>query len=316
MQGRKLEADLLRVEGASALLRIGGKETPVPLVSLSAEDQAFITQWQQEQLEAAMTYAGTKLVPGKAIQVEVPYKVETYHKLAQEQYGKPTSLVKVLLAVPKDFDPMSRKNKVLLVHATASGANGGRSILAAGMYLQAALDDGWMVLASDGEFGQPPNNKDSPGFRDALVVQSLEAMKATWPHHREWTYANAGFSGGCGYASWTSISMNEWGFKTTGMFLACGHFSPALWEKEYPKHKPKAGFHNLPVFMSYGDKDTTCKPTTADATIAATKGGNYNTLKVEHFDGGHQMNKDHFKAALTWFDEHMAADKKSFGSAK
>ena len=44
--GTKIEADLTGVEGDKALLRMNGKVFPVPIATLSPEDQAFIRDWK------------------------------------------------------------------------------------------------------------------------------------------------------------------------------------------------------------------------------------------------------------------------------
>lgn len=63
--GRKIEADLVRVEGDKAILKIKGREVPLPLSRLSAEDQAFIAGGKSAPQAAAdagpLTLCGTAL---------------------------------------------------------------------------------------------------------------------------------------------------------------------------------------------------------------------------------------------------------------
>ncbi len=47
--GRKIEAEIVEVSGANVVLKMGGKNYPVPIASLSAADQTYIKEWGEKQ---------------------------------------------------------------------------------------------------------------------------------------------------------------------------------------------------------------------------------------------------------------------------
>lgn len=51
--GKTITAELVKVDGANAILSIDGKEYPVAVNSLSTKDQAYIQEWNTAQQAAA-----------------------------------------------------------------------------------------------------------------------------------------------------------------------------------------------------------------------------------------------------------------------
>ncbi|HEY1123973.1 MAG TPA: SHD1 domain-containing protein, partial [Haloferula sp.] len=47
--GRKIDAEIVRVEGDQVVVNFKGKETKLPLAKLSADDRKFAEEWQKTQ---------------------------------------------------------------------------------------------------------------------------------------------------------------------------------------------------------------------------------------------------------------------------
>jgi hypothetical protein len=323
---RSWEGEFVRLEGGSAIFSVKGKEYPFSLQNLSAEDRLFIVRTLSSRPAASatlapaqaqpspasqqaasgggggMAYMGTALNPGSTVEASFHLDEQRKKILSGFYDNKPTSIVKVAIAVPKDFDP-SKPQRVLITSASTTGD--GLSIPNMRIYTQAALDRGWVVMSADGEFGKPAGDKggdkDNIGFRYALLETMLAGVNATWPRAKEtWSFATAGFSGGAGYASDQADVMTVLHWRVIGMLLMNGNYSPDMWEK-YIKG-PKAPMHKIPVFYSAGQTDNVCKPDYMKSTIQQAKKGGFHTLRSEWHPGGHAPYAPHITEALQWFE--------------
>jgi hypothetical protein len=244
------------------------------------------------------------ITPGKSIIATLPFPVPAAAKVVGQAHGKPSTTFKMLVAVPEGFDP-AKPQKVVVVHSTTDGS--GQSTKAAESYLSTALGAGWVVLATDGEFGKPEGIGDNLPFRHALTFSALDTLQGKWPGIKQWRYANAGFSGGCGYASYLAGCMDDEGYTVAGTFLSCGAYSTANWEQRGAlKTKPR--FRKLPIYYSFGKTDSICKPKHGETVLAGVEAAKYKNLTVNWFEGGHEMRKEDFKAALEIFTKAPAVN--------
>ncbi len=322
--GEHFEAEFVRVEGANGIFTVKEKDYPYPLNRLSAPDRLLIGRSVRQQTavatpaaEDALTtpvpdaslapateksagaieLAGQPLKPGGSVEIELPIVDPAALREVRQAYGKPSSKEKVLLAVPDDFDPAHKMYPLLIVSATADGA--ASSIGTAFQYVKTALAKGFVVLAIDGEFGKPTAG-DPPSFRWALVAAGRDALEKEWPGAKKWPVATAGVSGGGGYASFQALKLLQERANVIGLFLAVSPHNPTKFTS-HVSSVPSAPLHQLPIFISAGDKDPTATPEITERSYKALVKDGFKNVRFEHFDGGHHLYQPHLEAALDWF---------------
>ena len=327
--GQHFEAEFVRVEGGNGIFLVREKEYPYPLNRLSTADRLYIGR-QPKQEAAAVTpgaaetpaqvddasppasaasapaegtngtpqFAGQPLKLGGAIELDIPLLDPAALRETQHAYGKPSAKGRLLLAVPNDFDP-AQSHPLLIVSATADGA--ASSIGTCRQYLSDALGKGFVVIAVDGEFGKPTAG-DPPSFRWALIAAARDALEKEWPGAKKWPVATGGVSGGGGYASFAALKLLQERADVIGLFLAVSPHNPTKFSKGV-SGVPVTELHNLPIFMSAGDKDETATPEITEESHRALVRAGFKMVRFEHFDGGHHLYKPHLQAALDWFLE-------------
>lgn len=300
--GKTIEADYVRLDGANAILKMKGKEIPVPLSRLSVGDRAFIEQADlaakneaATKREAAMKLDGHALIEGKELHLEPALTAPGLKKEIDESNGKPCDTIKMVFVTPVGFDPLAANNKVLIVHATTSGK--ALSIPVSKGFQKTALEKGWAVMAVDGPHGFAAV-LDSTSYRECLTRAGLLVMHGSWPQSAGWTYALAGHSGGAGYASFISLSLLTSKCNVAGMFLSGGGYTPVQWEQGISKFRNE--FRKIPVYLSFGKTDQTCTVKIAESTIAKLEAGRYKNSKVAWHDGGHVLETAHLADFLDW----------------
>lgn len=326
---RTWQGDFLRVDGAAAVFMVNGKEYPFPMAHLSASDKLLIFKLRQTPPVAAptptaavpaaspgsdaapgatpaptgkWTFGSVAVEPGATVETDLPLPAE-YVAFVAKCYGEaaphPTH-IRASLAVPADFDP-DKPQKVLIGVATASGD--ALSIpVTKGAYTKDGLAHGYVVLAADGGDGKPKYG-DGPDYRLVLLKIALAELNARFPQaKKDWTFATAGFSGGAGYASHQALWLSTQGYRVGGMMLLNGGYYPTQWEHDTAMRGNTSRWHQIPVFISWGEKDTIAKPPLMQDSINYTKRGGYQRVRAESHPGGHQAWDAHINLALEWFD--------------
>lgn len=323
---RTWQGDFLRVDGPAVVFMVNGKEYPFPLARLSAPDKLLIFKLRQAPPVAAApaptpappadvppaatgkqwTFGTAAVEPGETAETDLPLPAE-YVAFVAKCFGEaaphPTQ-VRASLAVPTGFDP-AKPQKVLIGVATASG-NDLSIPITRGLYTKDGLAHGYVVLAADGADGKPKYG-DGPDYRLILLKVALAELNARFPQaKREWTFATAGFSGGAGYASHQALWLSTQGYRVGGMMLLNGGYYPTMWEHDIAMRGNTSRWHQLPVFISWGEKDTIAKPELMKATIDKTKRGGYQRVRAESHPGVHEAWDEHINRALDWFDSLAA----------
>ena len=248
------------------------------------------------------TFGTAQLEPGKTIQTELPLPAADLPAVARA-YGAavphPTHIL-ASLAVPPNFNP-DKPQKVLIGVATSSGD--ALSIpVTKGAYTEDGLAHGYVVLAADGGDGKPTVG-DNIDYRLILLRVALAELNARFPQARkDWTFATAGFSGGAGYASHQALWLSTQGYRVAGMMLLNGGYYPTQWEHDSAMRGNTSHWHQIPVFISWGEKDTIARPPLMQDSINFTKRGGYQRVRAESHPGGHQAWDAHVNLALEWFD--------------
>ncbi len=335
--GEHFEAEFVRVEGTNGIFHVKEKDYPYPLNRLSAPDRLFIGRTLNHPAEAAappqtpdsappptdaatppaeslatsaqpapeekgtgsLQFAGQPLETGRGVEFDVPILDPGDLKVIQHAYGKPSAKVRLLLAVPNDFKPGSKPYPLLIVTATTDGK--ASSIATAGRFVGPALEQGFVVLAVDGEFGKP-SVSDATDYRWALVATGRAALEKEWPGAMKWPVATAGTSGGGGYASYNALKLVAERADFIGLFLGVSGWTPAKFIKDV-RGLPLSVAHKMPIFLSAGDKDEKATREVTDKAQHEMEREGFKNLRYEHFDGGHQLYQPHLQAALSWFLE-------------
>ncbi len=332
---RTWQGEFVRVDAPSAIFLVNGKEFPFPLARMSASDKLLIFKLRQTPAVAATTpsptsalpageqtlaaspvvasgapggaghawtFGSVQVEPGKTVETDLPLPAEDVAFVAK-QYGDaaphPTH-IRVSLAVPADFDA-NKPQKVLIGSASASG-----DVLSIPVtkstFTKEGLAHGYVVLAADGGDGKPKHG-DATDYRQLLLKIALVELNARFPQAKaEWTFAAAGFSGGAGYASQQALWLSAQGYRVGGMLLCNGCYPPTMWEHGSEMRGNTSHWHQIPVFISWGEKDSIAKPPMMQETIDTTKRGGYQRLRTESHPGGHQAWGEHVNLALEWFD--------------
>ena len=332
---RTWPGEFLRVDGLEAVFLVNGKEYPFPLAHLSTPDKLLIFKLRRTNQvaaaaqspapgvpaegtapaaspdEAAPAAAGSgrswkfgnaQVEPGKTVETDLPLPAEDVAPVARS-YGEaaphPTH-IRASLAVPAGFNE-EKPQKVLIGSATSTG-NGLSIPVTKSIYTADGLAHGYVVLAADGSDGKPQHG-DGPDYRLILLKVALSELNARFPQaKRDWTFATAGFSGGTGYASYQALWLSTQGYRVAGMMLLNGGYTPRQWERDSEMRGNTSHWHQIPVFISWGEKDTIAKPAMMQEAINTTKRGGYQKVRAESNPGGHEAWDAHVNLALEWFD--------------
>ncbi len=319
---RAWQGEFLRMDGATAVFLVNGKEYPFPIVHMSTADKLAIFKLRAAPSAASAAPTGASpaapvspgggagkswsfgsvaLEPGKTVETDLPLSPE-YSQSITKYYGAATPVTHLLasLAVPAGFDG-DKPQKVLVVSVSATGG-GGSIALAKDTFTQDALAHGWTVLAADGPDGKPKGSNDNILYRLDLLKATLAEFNTRFPNAKaEWTFATAGFSGGCGYASHQALWFSAQGYRVGGMLLHNGAYPPNEWEQRAELRGNTSRWHQIPVFISWGQKDDIAVPAMMKTTIDTTK-RLYQKVRAESHPGGHQVWREHIGLALEWFD--------------
>jgi predicted esterase len=309
-EGKVIEAEFVELTDAHVVLRLKGQPEPIKVAhdKLSAEsiEQARRLDGEKKKKEKELADAtkgkfklGEHWIPrGKKTQVMIKISSAKAEEELSKFYGKPTTQVKVTAIVPEKFDTADKDSIVVFCHASTSNGKG-VSEWAIKDFEKIALEENALVLAADGEFGNP-GKKDTPVFRSFLVYSVLQAMPEDYPSD-QWRYIHAGHSGGCGYASYNGMYMIHGGHRVIGCFLSGGNYSPTKWDDAYKLKTSQK--KQMRLFYSFGKNDPITTPALQDEMLKELKDSPYKNLRVVYHMDKHAVHQPHWKEAFQWFKE-------------
>jgi len=309
-RGSTVDAELVRVDGDLVILqKADGEQLRIRLADLIPADQVFARQpavapalpstRNNPKPQApvtpgnSMTLNGVELVPGKRIEYEADIPVALQKEASKD--GNPTPVKsRAVIALPANFDP-AKTYPVLIINATSDGD--ASSVGHHRQYWEAGIDRGWIVIAAD-PMEKPKS--DNNAWRWALVSSSLESIHNIWPQSRAWPVATAGFSGGAKRSGYIGALLAKNDYKLIGMFM--GGCNQDMASKGLETFKPKkSDFLRVPIFLSNGKSDTVATVDAGRRTLNTMDKSGFKRLKLETYDGGHELYKPHIAAALDWF---------------
>src|SRR5437667_10053277 len=137
----------------------------------------------------AATLEGHQVQGGATLDFQFP--ISSYFQESAAQGGNPRPTTgRALLMFPKNFDP-ARSWPILIVTSTTDLDR--TSIMDAPWYRDAAMVEGWVVLATDATI-RP--RTDSVLWRLAMLTAGLQMIGDQWPQTGRWPAAVGGFSRG------------------------------------------------------------------------------------------------------------------------
>ena len=241
------------------------------------------------------TLAGHQVQSGGSLDLQFPLSNYFQEYAAQGGNPRPTT-GRALLFFPNGFDP-ARSWPILIVTSTTDLDR--TSIMDAPWYRDAAIKEGWIVLATDTTI-RP--RADSLQWRLSILTAGLRVIRTNWPQSAQWPVAFAGFSGGAkrGGILAAMLASNR-GFKICGMFLA-GINSDRV-TAAYKDYQPPADFLNTPIWISSGTTDQIAPPGTQEGVYYSLKRTGFKQVRLEKFFGGHALKSAEIQRALHWFRE-------------
>lgn len=312
--GRVIQAEFVTADEHTVTVRMAGKDYPIPLDKLSSDDREWIRNKLAPPPSTAaapattsgLSIAGVTVKPGVKTEFETPVPAAVGAKARKITGGNDSyddvdmTKAQVGLLVPKDFDP-ARSWPVIIVSVTDSGRAQGKnpsSVKAMGTFADAANELGWVVIGADCPGNLTPG---LPANRAALAEAALEALAAQWPASKDWPVATGGFSGGAKYSGWLGGWFSKAGRRVPGMFM--GGCNEDMASKAIDEWKaPKREFTKARIFVSTGKADRIAGPGKTEAVVKSLKRSGFEVREELH-DGGHEVNKDHVRAAMEWFAE-------------
>jgi hypothetical protein len=244
---------------------------------------------------AEATLAGVPLKPGGITQAHVPIDGQLRSYVSEGGNPVPDHAVAVL-AVPPNFDPQ-RSWPVLVALSTSDFQRKNRDDLR-DFYMQPALQEGWLVLAGDGE-GNPP--RDTAGWRAGMTLAALDALHRSFPGSNKWPIAVAGFSGGAKRAGNLAPLLARAGNRLMGIFLT-GVNEDRL-TQGYQTFRPGSGFLRTPIYISAGQEDRVARIGDQQNVKRTLDRTGFTNVRVVTMPHGHAVSRSAVREALRWFRE-------------
>ncbi|HKP93668.1 MAG TPA: hypothetical protein VJS88_07210 [Chthoniobacterales bacterium] len=239
------------------------------------------------------TLAGQSVVPGG--KTEIRFAVPKYFQDLAAQAGNPRpDTGRAVLFFPSGFDP-GRTTPILIVTSTSDFNR--TSLMDAEWYRAPGTAEGWIVLGTDATISP---RIDSTQWRLAMLGAALETIRKDWPQSARWPVAFAGFSGGSKRSGMLGVMLAKSGSVRVGGFFLSGINEDRLSES-YRAYQPGRGLLEVPVWLSSGSRDTVATPVAHNLVKASLDRTGFKRVRLEQFDGGHQLKMSEVRRALQWF---------------
>ena len=309
LDGKKIEAELVSVEGDSVVLSMKGREYRYPIAKLSEADREYIEESKDADpgekpsaSQGTWELFGQELKPGATTEAVGPLEDNVIRELSKNTL-KPTQM-KVKVRLPEDFDP-SKPQKVFWSAAAINNEEERlQGNLATFFRSDIACPKGWIVIAGDTEHGNPKELKEGlTGKGDHLFhAQLVEEMTKVWPDFKNWKHACGGHSGGAKASFFRIAQLLKSDVNVVGGFFSgCNECMVSQAIEEIRVRK--SAWRDIKAYHSTGDKDSLVPEDTIKRVADEMKSSGLRKIKVETFPGGHAFSNEQFAEALDWFVE-------------
>lgn len=296
-EGKKIEAEMVRLEGDSVVLKIKGKEITLPLSRLSEEDAAFARG--NAEAASVIMIEGNKIVPGERTTFTIDFN-DDEKRLAKNSTERPMQ-ARLTFLLHKDFDP-AKENKIFFARTTGDGKDESGDIRAMGFFEGVARDYGWNLAV----FDSPKGLSGDPNVDIAIFAAGLRVMEKTWPGcSKTWKFGAGGISGGAKSSQNLVAVLSRNRVNMDVLFLSgCNCFLGYFFKERY-RVDPKV-FSKARIFISNGLSDTISPVSHAQGVYDDMKRmGKVKKIRFEKYEGGHEPGAGQVEMAFKWFEEEL-----------
>lgn len=293
--GRKIDAELVRVKGDSVVLDMKGKEVIVPLSKLSDEDAEYARREGSTPVKPMV--AGNEVTPGVRSTFVVDFNEEE-KKMIKKPGSMPLQVRMTFLLHP-DFDP-AKENKIFFARTTHNDKDESGDMREMWRFEDAARKTGWSLAV----FDSPKGVLSTPEWNMATFAAGLRVMEDTWPGClQKWKFGAGGASGGAKSSQNLIAVLSRLKVKPYALFLSgCNHFMGTDFRKSY-KVGPNV-FSNVRVFISNGLSDDISTIAHAQKVYEQMKKeGRVKNIRFDKYKGGHETSPEQVETAFRWFDD-------------
>jgi hypothetical protein len=239
------------------------------------------------------TLAGQPVHPRATLDIQFP--IDQYFQNYAAAGGNPRPTTgRALISFPTGFDP-ARTWPILIVISTAD--NRRTNAMDAPFYQEPGIAEGWIVLAADATISP---RDDSDSWRLGLLSAAIQMLHRNWPQSMHWPIAFGGFSGGAKRSGYMAAMLAQaQAVKISGLFLA--GINDDQITLAYKRYRPPPDFLNIPIWLSSGTGDSIAPPWKHEHVRASLANTGFKRVRVESFDGGHEVDPAQVQLALRWF---------------
>ncbi len=235
------------------------------------------------------TKVSLNVAPGEILIIEVPLSEKRRAEAVKDGNAK-LAHAKMALAVPPGFDAQ-KSWPILIVCNTEAYSD----IDSMRQFKDAAPAEGWVALAADAVEAE----KDKEGSnRWPCIAAAFDYLNTAWPGIKDWPVASAGMSGGGKNGAFLAAELAREHHRLIGMLMmGCNQDMASV---AYRKSAPP-NFLNAAIFLSSGKSDKIATPEQHEYVKNSLKGTGFYKVRLENFDGAHDIYQPHIGEALRWF---------------
>ena len=135
-------------------------------------------------------------------------------------------------------------------------------------------------------------------MRWPCLAAAFDYLTAQWPAIKDWPIACGGMSGGAKNSSFLAAELVREHHRVIGMLMmGCNQDMASV---AYRKASAP-GLLTASVFLSSGKSDTIATPAHNQYVKKSLEGTGFRKVRLESFDGAHNIYQPHIGEALRWF---------------
>ena len=264
-------------------------QTTAPQLAVAATPNLRTASTPATSSFLSTTEADLTPTPGEVLTIEVPLSDKRHAEATKE--GSPKLMhARLAIVVPQGFDPQ-KSWPIFVVANTEEYSN----IDSLQQFKQAAVDEGWVILAADGV--ELEKNKEG-SIRWPCLGAAFDYLTSVWPAMKNWPVACGGMSGGAKNSSFLAADLARENHRVIGiLMMGCNQDMATV---AYRKGGA-ASLLNAAVFLSSGKSDTIATPAHHEAVKRSLQGTGFHKVRLESHNGAHDIYQPHISEALRWF---------------
>jgi hypothetical protein len=149
----------------------------------------------------------------------------------------------------------------------------------------------------DADAVEADKNKEG-SWRWPTIAAAFDYLTATWPATKDWPIATGGTSGGGKNSAFLAADLAREHHRVVGMLMmGCNQDMATV---AYRKSAPP-NFLSADVFLSSGKSGKIATPAQHEYVKNSLRGTGFQKVRLENFDGTHDIYQPHIGEALRWF---------------